>query len=258
MCLIIVKPKGVELPLRPLLKTSWINNPDGFGLAYNTGHSVVIIKGAMRWRTTKKLLAQVPTPKDRDMVLHFRQATEGKICPQNCHPFPISKDKDALQATRIVTDLAIAHNGIIWDNTMLPSYTDKVKQYKVSQHSDTQRFVRKTLARMGTAILNRGVQDYIVEQTTSVYALITPTQVMTMGKFVSAPEAEGCSFSNHGYAPITYKYKDGDDWAATSCRTYKTCELCGAIVGYTFKIEDMNACWTCYRAFADIDDDGTP
>lgn len=115
MCILIIKPFDVDLPSQAELTTAFDNNKDGFGMAIASkdGKDVVIKKGALTLKHVFNLLSTVKEPKSKQMILHFRIATEGAICPGNCHPFPLSSEEKELKATEIHTDMAIAHNGIL-------------------------------------------------------------------------------------------------------------------------------------------------
>ena len=51
MCLIVVKPEGVNLPDTPTIAKMYAANGDGFGLSYSIGDKVHIEKGAMTIET---------------------------------------------------------------------------------------------------------------------------------------------------------------------------------------------------------------
>jgi len=75
---------------------------------------VTIEKGMFSLKTINKALDNLPVdPRQLQMILHFRIATEGRVYAGNCHPFPISEDGDKLQALSTTTEVAIAHNGVL-------------------------------------------------------------------------------------------------------------------------------------------------
>jgi len=115
MCILIIKPKGVDVPTQSEINTAFENNNDGFGMAYSSSgdDKVTIKKGALTIEKVYEMLDSVSRPKSKNMVLHFRIATEGAICPGNCHPFPLTNSNKFLQATNIECDVAVGHNGIL-------------------------------------------------------------------------------------------------------------------------------------------------
>lgn len=113
MCIIVGKPKGVELPSIEVFRNCFIANDDGCGFSYNHNGKVIIKKGFMEFSDFEKELERVSNAKDKGMLFHFRITTHGGSSPANTHPFPVSDKIKLLQATKISTDLAMAHNGII-------------------------------------------------------------------------------------------------------------------------------------------------
>jgi hypothetical protein len=97
MCVIIIKPAGIEMPEKNILQRAAIFNPHGFGLCtkerlYKTVNENLFL------RETSKIR------KNEAAILHFRLATTGSVKAANCHPF-ISKG------------VCFAHNGILNVNT---------------------------------------------------------------------------------------------------------------------------------------------
>lgn len=93
MCVIIVKPAGVETPSSDIIAAAYEANPDGCGLVAPT----TFYKG-LSFRAFKNALAKVG---DGDpCIMHFRLATHGSVRRANCHPFRRG-------------DVWFAHNGIL-------------------------------------------------------------------------------------------------------------------------------------------------
>lgn len=128
MCVIIIKPAGVELPSRQELLKAWMCHPHGFGFATPT----------KRFRTTVfstfyKRLQSVSV--DEPCIIHLRYATHGSQKTSNCHPFK----KDGI---------VFAHNGILSitpkgdktdSETCFLEYLEPVaKEYGI--HSDELRY----------------------------------------------------------------------------------------------------------------------
>ena len=139
MCIIIAKPKGVKLPSKEILKTCFINNPDGAGVMFTLNEQVHIHKGFMTYDALIKGLNKIKhTCKsdltDKSIVIHFRIGTHGKNDRATCHPFPITSNYDDLRKTKVTNGLGIAHNGVISGY-----YYDEIL-------SDTQAFVKDFLA----------------------------------------------------------------------------------------------------------------
>lgn len=203
MCLIVTSPKGKSLPKRADLKRWFKDNPDGFGLAYNTGTEVRILKGGMdfsgMFKIIRKLNRQLRglglTKEDVDIVLHFRFSTGGHIQPCNCHPFPLTTDEALLAGTNVQTEMAIAHNGIITEYSTFYR-SGAYYSYTWENKTDTQQFIEEYLANMGRAILNPAVRDLIEDYTVSKFAILTESKIFYIGNFI---EDNGFLYSNSGY-----------------------------------------------------------
>lgn len=269
ICLIIVKPAGIPLPPYKVLDQAFANNDDGMGVAYCHPEDtcVHIVKGAMSTKSMRKLLHNIPNPTEADMIIHFRFATEGAVCPSNCHPFPITSDDAKLSATKIDAKVAVAHNGMIFD-----SFDDKDEDNWYSKwqggyydlgadQSDTQLFIKKYLVGMGGAIFNRKVALLIGAHTSSKFAIMSVRQILTIGDFI---KKDGCLYSNT-------TYKKADPIVTTTYSSYsayskpvttdgdlpivmwgqQTCDICKVSVFKTYKLvkAELVVCEDCLDYF---------
>lgn len=252
MCLIIVKPQYCSMPPDKYIANAYNNNPNGFGLAYwEQGMDAVHIeKGAMSIKSIFKMLDGVPNTFDKVILMHFRFATNGDVCPENCHPFPIASDIWKLQALDLDTTLAIAHNGIILDfNTKSFDYKDynysEDKGYwtkELDGLSDTQEFIRDYLVDCGRAIYNRGVKKMIEAFTESKFAILAVGgRVDLIGEF---EKEAGLFYSNlsHKWEPVYVPPKKTNT-------AYKSDVL---------KYDRKGKCWVNPKHHPDGDFDETP
>ncbi|MBQ2622408.1 MAG: hypothetical protein IJG38_00135 [Thermoguttaceae bacterium] len=111
MCVIVVKPAGVQISIDTIRKC-WAKNPHGAGIAFMDGDAVQIKKGFMNLDEFLDYLSSINLT-ETNAVLHFRISTSGGINPGMTHPFPISAEKEDLTASEIRTPVAVVHNGII-------------------------------------------------------------------------------------------------------------------------------------------------
>ena len=95
MCVICVKPKGVEMPSNEILKAMYKANHDGCGFCTPT-KSYKGLSFASFMREIKAV------EKDEPCIMHFRWATHGSVKRSNCHPFYDYQ-----------TGVWFAHNGIL-------------------------------------------------------------------------------------------------------------------------------------------------
>ena len=267
MCLIIAKYSGLDLPIESRLRTAWMNNSDGFGLAYwEEGMPLVQInKGAMTLRDMLDLVDQVPNAKNKKVIMHFRMATDGRIDAGNCHPFPVSSSIGQLRRTETRTNCAVAHNGIIddfstgWTKVVDPT-TKKVSWKKPEvppKLSDTQLFIKEHMVGLGKALFNRSVLSMITAYTDSKFALLGRGKLVLLGKFI---QDQGIYYSNDGYKfryqiDTRYYTWPTDDYGDTAFyrvggRGWEPCDLCSSHFRDEMLIlhEDLMLCPECLNA----------
>ena len=109
MCLIVAKPRGVDMPTDADLWAMWNANPGGAGFMYLAkDRAVHIEKGFMRFTELMDALDRIDTY--TDIVLHFRRMKNRN--PAFTHPFPVDKP-DELLALTCDARMGVAQNGII-------------------------------------------------------------------------------------------------------------------------------------------------
>ena len=153
MCIAVYKPMGVDFPVKRVLKRCFYKNPDGAGFMVATGSDVEIHKGYMGFRSFWKALreARAKYGDDKAFVMHFRISTMGGIRQDGCHPFPLSREMDDLRKLESISDIGVAHNGIIeltteWGSTYSQYYTKSYAARKTVDYSDTMKFITDYLS----------------------------------------------------------------------------------------------------------------
>ena len=191
MCIIAAKPAGVAMPGETTIRNMWDGNPDGAGYMYADGGKVHIEKGFMQYEAFAESLRKLGERYDLTklpMVLHFRITTHGGTKPENTHPFPVTDSIGALKKLRSVTNLGVAHNGII---PIQPR----------TGISDTMEYIASQLAPLHRALPrfyeNRHAMQMVENATTSKLAFLTGRgKIFTIGHFL---EEEGILYSNDSY-----------------------------------------------------------
>ena len=210
MCIIIVKPRGKEVPSKDIFKNCFKKNPDGAGLMYPVkvkdgqilenssleGVSKIHIeKGFMDfedfWDTIECRVEDGFITKEDHAVFHCRIKTHGVTEPINTHPFPISNKIGDLRATEFDTDLAVAHNGTI------------SKMDTKHGNSDTQVFIKTFLSKVADKIKK---QDKDIHKEISdlggwsKFAFLTPDKLTMLGS--GWEHVDGIHYSNGGYKEV--------------------------------------------------------
>lgn len=208
MCVIAYAEKGVKIPNSELMETMFNGNSDGAGFAYSLNEKVYIEKGFMSYRefdnavagTEKRIKAKFGVSmEDLPIMFHFRIGTHGANSPQLTHPFPITRQTKYLQGLDVVTDLAIAHNGIIH------SVTAK------NDHSDTTQYIKDILQPLKATnkyfYNNKNIQR-LMENTIDGSRFVFLNKLgefTTIGNWKTSEEAPGVMFSNLNHE-FSYSY----------------------------------------------------
>ncbi len=100
MCIICIKPAGVQRPTKEQVNAMLTSNPDGFGYMTWSPDKGLQVRKTMDANKFAKWVEQIPD--EQPVVYHARIATHGSIQERNCHPF-LSADKQ----------WGFAHNGIL-------------------------------------------------------------------------------------------------------------------------------------------------
>jgi len=93
MCVIIIKKKGQPLPNYNMLFQAHKANPHGCGF-FSDGHYYKSLSFCDFYTNLQRVGIK------ENCIMHFRLATHGSVCRENCHPF-------------MHGNLGFAHNGVL-------------------------------------------------------------------------------------------------------------------------------------------------
>lgn len=154
MCVIVLKPRSIELPTKELLRQCWNDNPDGAGFSVTRkGETTTYVeKGFLTFKHFYKYLGSYVKSTDDLVVMHFRWATHGYRSAGQTHPFPVSKYRNALERLKYSSDVVVFHNGVIrmknqpkhWSDTMyyvggVMAHMDKLDYQKIISQTKGNR-----------------------------------------------------------------------------------------------------------------------
>lgn len=213
MCVIAVKPIGVEMPSETKMRQMFEANSDGAGFMFVRNGKVIIRKGFMKFKHFRKAVEQETLTNDDLVVMHFRIATAGSVSRGNCHPFPVTDNIRHLKSERIETDLAIAHNGIL-------SYAADKK----NDLSDTMTFVREILADpfIRSNIFESAIFSLIEQAIGSNKIVIVGAdkKFSLLGFWQEDTDKDGIFYSNLGFkARVFYSSSNNDYWSNNRSRS---------------------------------------
>ena len=199
MCIIVAKRKGLELPTKEILRNCFNYNSDGAGIMFNDGKQVFIEKGFMDFNSFYSRLEALDKEfnlVNSDLALHFRISTSGNVDQGNCHPYPISTETSQLRNLSLVTDIGMAHNGVIRKH--IPETRSIL--------NDTQTFIKNFVYNMYSSNKEFLTVDANIkaleEEAGSKLCFITKDNMYIIGKFIE--ETNGILYSNDTY--LSYDY----------------------------------------------------
>jgi hypothetical protein len=113
MCIAILNTKGTTLK-KEILRNCWENNGDGAGMLYiDDDKKLSVFKEMTSFENFYKNYIDIKSKYGkRNIVLHFRISTHGKINETNCHPFLVSED------------VGFVHNGMIYNVPRSNDFSD--------------------------------------------------------------------------------------------------------------------------------------
>lgn len=206
MCIIVIK--NMMTPVPSTLKTCFENNPDGAGFMLHYNGKVHGFKGLMTWNAFEEKLQEAERKfgplEDRLMVFHFRIATHGGVNAGNTHPFPLVDSYKAMRQTEWVSNIGMAHNGII---SSLSTHPD-IFNHKVS---DTMVFCRNVAqpVLLAKGNIKRMVEALGLMAGSKLCFMFDTGLIFTCGDFIR--HTDGCMYSNDSFKPRTTKlYKLSD------------------------------------------------
>ena len=216
MCVIVVKPNGVDMPSKEVLRNCFVRNSDGSGYMFIEDDQVHIKKGYMTFpEFYENVIADYERMggKKACFVMHFRIGTMGSNSKELTHPYPVSKNLDELKLTETFTRIGMAHNGII-------SLTSNRGDNKVDRN-DTMAYITDYIS-----LFMKTEEDFKDEDKMKVLknllgsgnklAFLMKDSLYMVGEF-TADKDTGCYFSNMYWKPYQYsnyynRYNDWDDY----------------------------------------------
>lgn len=223
MCIICLKPAGVDMPSDKEIKHMFDRNPHGAGFAiqgdiHGDGRFLVEYhKGFMNVDDLIEALGPKDKLKDLTVAIHCRIKTSGETDKFTTHPFPISNQYADLRKTD-GSGPVLFHNGVF---SGLGGIVDK-------NSSDTQDFVIGVASRY---LKNAKMPGKIAQVITGKIVgecrvlVLYPKKSFPMLRWGKWYEHKGCWYSNMGYLDETapkYNYSSSYHYGSTSGSSYRT------------------------------------
>lgn len=200
MCIICASPKGTPQPTTEQIKTMFNRNSHGAGYMVARNGKVEIHKGFMILGDLLRQLEREHFTESDSVVYHFRISTQAGVNPQMTQPFPMSNKISALEGLDVLSEIGVAHNGII------PMTSNGNKRF-----SDTALFVGHYLPRLirSRYDLYDPMNVRIIEELIhSKMAIMDNTgYIALVGPFIY--EKDGLAFSNHTYEQQKFTFSTG-------------------------------------------------
>lgn len=189
MCIAILNTKQTTLK-KQVLKNCWENNGDGAGMLYiDNDNKLQVFKEMKDFNTFYNKYIDVRSKYGkRNIVLHFRISTHGRVNETNCHPFLVNDN------------IGFVHNGMIYDVPTSTEFSDTymfnesiLKNFKDGfEYNETMLDMLETFIGGGSKLvfLNDNDDYFIVNEKAGHWSL-------------------GCWFSNSSYKQVNDWYDFG-------------------------------------------------
>ena len=128
MCMLIHHPANATPFSRAEIKDFNVRNPHGFGAMWRTPSGEIHARKGMispdrQWQLYQSLLANGCS----EMALHWRYATAGRVCVDNCHPIEVRDDALVMHnGARIGPSTAEESDSVVFAHNVLARCLPKV------------------------------------------------------------------------------------------------------------------------------------
>ena len=227
MCIIVAKPMGVKMPSKKIISNCFDNNPDGAGIMFCARGKVYGYKGLMTFESVINKLEMIEkkfgSMNKMNVVMHFRIGTHGGNIAANTHPFPVTGSYKVMRSLQWVSDLGMAHNGIITD----VSYHADIKRENVSDTMVFMKHVVHPIAKLTNIMKNDEILEALRLASGSKLCFIDGKGNMeVLGEFTFE---DGVFYSNQTYKQkrIVYPIKSYDwrDWTSAAYKDWDDYEV---------------------------------
>lgn len=195
MCIAVYLPKKKTIDAETLYNC-YISNPDGMGFAYWDENNNLIVRKFVGQEKIMLGIEEFLMTRERyikkQMLIHFRIASHGKISKKTCHPFIVNKDT------------VFCHNGILSEFSKQLSLDSKI--------SDTMLFNQKVLKKLPPNFINQPLYKKMLEEMIGSYNKMIIMESDGRHWILNEEQGEwsdGIWFSNDSYKP--YEYSPGWD-----------------------------------------------
>lgn len=199
MCIAVYVPKNKTID-RETLCNCYASNPDGMGFAYWDENNKLIIRKFVGQDKIMLGIEEFLMLRDRyikkQMLIHFRIASHGKISKSTCHPFVVNKD------------MVFCHNGILTDFTKELSLSSKI--------SDTMLFNKKVLKKLPPNFTNKPIYKKMLEDMIGSFNKMIIMESDGHHWILNEDQGEwfnGIWFSNDSYK--SYEYITSSDYCSS-------------------------------------------
>ena len=189
MCVIVYKPKNIELPSAEILKNCFKNNKDGAGYTFTNKKNVIVKKGYQDFKEFySELLKDYKkyNLKEHNLIMHFRIGTSGGLTKEKTQPFKVTDNVKELNKLYIKNrKTSIVHNGVF------SRYTYN------TNNSDTQNYIKDFLY----PLLKSGIRNKteLIKDTLSYSKLAMLNYKDTVSLYGEFIKDKGIYYSNYSY-----------------------------------------------------------
>lgn len=203
MCIIFVKPAGVDVPdhLHDTINKMIRGNRDGNGFGIRRDKAIRFDRGLYSSIEIMKRIEDIGLKSSDDFIFHARIRTQGSVSLKNCHPFPL-----VLQNWKNNMNISRVNE---WSQVPLLAHNGGFRNFNADRKedvdaSDTYLFARDFISFFDLMSNPEGhatILSYLkIYSTWSKVALLHPrTGIHMFGDFIKGAMDE-CYYSHSGYA----------------------------------------------------------
>lgn len=217
MCLIIYKPAGVKFNLEHI-ENALLFNGDGMGLSMRDDSGLKVYRGI----DLDTLIENESILTSKEVVLHLRYGTSGKMTTRQVHPFLVGKKTTSRDYEVKGNDKILFHNGVMFSPK--------------NDYSDTQIFAR------GLFDIEKGINKHLASNR---FLVQSEKENFFYGQW---HEVEGMKYSNMSYhGGPSYR-----DYSNEFFDVFHKCPTCGGheseLISYK---HDIFECFDCNTVFTE-------
>lgn len=202
VCFSLLGTRGDSKWIKELAPT----NPDGWGIGWYEGSKPRVVKEALPAHESEGFRRAVLAVRSRVFVSHVREASEGAVCTENCHPF-------------VYEGWIFAHNGTVSRERLLSKLDDRHRS-AIEGQTDSEvffRWVLQNIRRASDAV--EGIRAALKDIAQPRHPATAANYLLTDGKTLYACRYAKRDYDEYSLYYLERKPSTSEIWKAISSDT---------------------------------------